>query len=305
MPWTVTRQSQWPEGTPVVEMEAVGDRVRLCFSVLRYYPITFRDRLRREGLWEDLGEELRIAAWEAERKELGAHNTCLLAGRRIRAFLKANGYHRIRHDGHRSYVKDMFFSATTEGSDRPLEERLADASVNPEILFDLDDCPPGVIRIAHKLVQGDPLTPGQKVQLDRFRRNGKLKTNWGRESYYRRRAQGLCVSCGQKADGHARCPQCLGKIRAYQSLYKKRKGLAWQAKLREHWRKEGRCTRCGRAPEPGRKKCSHCLAVDRESLKRWKQKNPGAWAAWHALHREEYNAKRRKKPRPGVADATG
>jgi len=283
-------------------MEAVRNRVGLCFSALRYYPITFRDRLRQDGLWEDLREELRIAAWEAEREELSVHDTCLLASRRIKAFLKANGYHRIRLDGHkgcdkdlrhRSYVKDSFFSATAGGSNRPLEDRLADAPVNSEVLFDLEDCPPGVKRIAHKLVQGDPLTRGQKAQLDRFRRNGKDVQVYERAKYRRRRAQGLCVACGKKADGHARCPECLEKMRAYQARYKKKKGLAWQAKLRKHWQKEGRCRRCGRAPEPGRKKCSHCLAIDRESLKRWKEKNPGAWAAWHAQHREEYNAKRR------------
>jgi len=82
------------------------------------------------------------------------------------------------------------------------------------------------------------------------------------------------VTCGQETNGHARCPQCLEGARAQQALYKRRKGLAWQAEMREHWRREGRCTRCGRAPEPGLKKCSHCLAIDREALKRWKERHP-------------------------------
>ena len=90
------------------------DRIRLCFSVLRYYPITLRDRLRQEGLWEDMEQELHVAAWETERKGLHEHDTCLFASRRIYAFLKAYGYHLTRRDGHKSYCKDKPLSSIAQ-----------------------------------------------------------------------------------------------------------------------------------------------------------------------------------------------
>lgn len=141
----------------------------------------------------------------------------------------------------------------------------------------LEALPPGVLRIAHKLEKGDPLTPRQKAYLARFRRDGKeanaRERTWARERYRRRRALGLCVVCGgPSGDGFARCPSCRERFRAFQALHKRRKGLVWQAKLRDHWRKQGRCPRCGRAPAPGRKKCPLCLAKDREYLRTWRSR---------------------------------
>ncbi len=118
---------------PLMRILDGSSRVKLCFSALRYYPVMLRDRLRRESLWEDLAQELRVAAWEAERGKLGAHDTCLLAGRRICAFLKAYGYHRIRRDGHRGYGKDSPFSSIAEDSDL-LEERLAGSTTINELV---------------------------------------------------------------------------------------------------------------------------------------------------------------------------
>jgi len=100
---------------------ALPNRIRLCFSALRYYPITLRVELRRRGLWEDLEQELHLAAWEAEREGLNEHDTCLLASRRILAFLKACGYHRIHRHGHRNLCKEEPFSSVEF-----LEETLPD-----------------------------------------------------------------------------------------------------------------------------------------------------------------------------------
>ena len=102
--------------------EPVNDHVSLCFSQIRHYPITLRDGLRREGLWEDLEQEIHLTAWQAERGGLGVHETCLLAGRQIEVFLKAYGYHRIYHNGHKSYCKDKPLSSIAEEPE--LQERV-------------------------------------------------------------------------------------------------------------------------------------------------------------------------------------
>lgn len=148
----------------------------------------------------------------------------------------------------------------------------------------LKACSPGIQKIARKLEKGDPLTPGQEACLRRFRRNGKLspQQRWWWKRYRRRRSLGLCVDCGHRAEeGFARCARCLDRHRRHQAFYKKRKGLSWQAKLREHWRKEERCPRCGRPSQPGRKKCPRCLARDREHLRRWRAERG------YAMNREE------------------
>jgi len=110
----------------------VGSRVKLCFSALRYYPIWLRDKLRQTGLWEDLEQELQLAAWEAEREKLGSHDTCLLASRRIWAFLKAYGYRETRSDGHKSYRNDKLFSSIAQNWEL-LERALARARSISEV----------------------------------------------------------------------------------------------------------------------------------------------------------------------------
>lgn len=139
----------------------------------------------------------------------------------------------------------------------------------------LEDCPPGVKKIARKLDRGDPLTLGEEAYLRRFREDGRPNPNltWQRKRYWQRKSSGLCVTCGERVEGgFARCAACRERFCTMESRWKRGKGRAWQAELKEHLRREGRCWRCGRLPEPGRKKCSHCLAKDREYLRRWRER---------------------------------
>lgn len=39
---------------------------------------------------------------------------------------------------------------------------------------------------------------------------------------------------------------------------------------RELWKREGRCTQCGRVRAPGRKKCESCLEVNRRASKKYR-----------------------------------
>ncbi len=72
------------------------DLARLCFSKLRFFPVSLKDRLRREGLWEDLAQELYRIALEGWRQGMTAREIGGMATREIRAFLKAYGYYRYR-----------------------------------------------------------------------------------------------------------------------------------------------------------------------------------------------------------------
>lgn len=46
--------------------DAIGadPTARACYRAVRYLPILLRDRLHQEGIWEDLRQELRLAAGE-------------------------------------------------------------------------------------------------------------------------------------------------------------------------------------------------------------------------------------------------
>jgi hypothetical protein len=184
-----------------------------------------------------------------------------------------------RRNGHHHRLVSL--NQPIRGTEAPIElwETLPDKDIDLAAQLDakrsLEALPPGIKKIARKLEKGDPLTPGEEARLLRFRQDGKKprpwQARWERERYWKRRASGLCVVCGEEANGFARCPGCREVLRQYQALYKRRKGKKWYTKLREHWRKQGRCPRCGRPPQPGRKKCPQCLAKDREYLRRWRQ----------------------------------
>jgi hypothetical protein len=64
----------------------------LCISRLRRIPIGMKDRLRKEGLWEDLIQELYTAALFAWKHGMDEVETRRCAHRHIYAFFKAYGF---------------------------------------------------------------------------------------------------------------------------------------------------------------------------------------------------------------------
>jgi hypothetical protein len=186
---------------------------------------------------------------------------------------------RYWHERQRSRRAICLSTAINGDGEKPIElgERLADDRAIDldawlEARLRLGELPPGILRIARKLEKGDPLTPKQRARLTRFRQDGRPnpQRTWERKYYRSHRSQGLCVNCGEESGDFARCPRCRERARADQARYRLKKGKAWQRTLRDQWRKQGRCPRCGGAPEPGRKKCPQCLAKDREYLRRYR-----------------------------------
>lgn len=115
----------------------------------------------------------------------------------------------------------------------------------------LESLPPGVIRIGKKLAKEDLLTHDQQLYLSRFRK-GEIKQDKSlHRLYWERRAQGLCVCCGEGSGSFSMCRPCRERHRAEQKKYRDKKGTAWIKTMRDYWRGLGRCRRCGEAPEPG------------------------------------------------------
>jgi len=131
----------------------------------------------------------------------------------------------------------------------------------------LENLPSRIVLIGKKLVKENPLTKNQHLYLSRFRK-GEVKPNRGMEIYHRLRAKGLCVHCGEESGNFSNCPKCQERSRVFQKKYRENKGQAWIQTLRDHWRRQGRCPRCGEVPEPGHKTCPTCLAKNRKYLQR-------------------------------------
>ena len=146
-----------------------------------------------------------------------------------------------------------------------------DKALDPDALLDaksrLKQLPPSIVALGKKLERGDPLTANQRLYLSRFRK-GELQPKPNKlisdfDTYHRRRAKGLCVLCGEESGKFSRCPKCRERYRAYQKKHREHRGQAWINTLRDEWRRQGRCPRCGAIPEPGYKTCSTCLAKNR------------------------------------------
>ncbi len=74
------------------DIQKADHMVRRCYSAVRCLSVMLRDKLHQEGLWEDLMQEIEIAAWEAGRKGLNDTDARRLAARRLYAFIRASGY---------------------------------------------------------------------------------------------------------------------------------------------------------------------------------------------------------------------
>jgi hypothetical protein len=180
----------------------------------------------------------------------------------------------------RAYKKARRISSLNEtirDTTMELHETIADdKAVDLDALLDaeshLKNLPPGIVCIGKKLVKEDSLTKDQRLYLLRFQ-EGEVKPNKGVGRYHRLRAKGLCVTCGEESGNFVQCPSCQEKHRAFQKNHRKKKGTAWIKTLRDHWRKQGRCPRCGKVPEPGHKTCPICLAKNRKYLKLHRERN--------------------------------
>lgn len=73
------------------------------------------------------------------------------------------------------------------------------------------------------------------------------RTEAARLRYEERKAQGLCVICGQKSDGQTKCPSCRNGQKASRS-----KTLAKKADT-------GQCSACSNEAKTGCKLCQSCI----------------------------------------------
>ena len=160
---------------------------------------------------------------------------------------------------------------TIELSETIADDKLVDLDTLLDAKLRLERLPHSIIRIGKKLARGDPLTADQRLYLSRFRK-GEVKPNRGIENYRRRRSKGLCVHCREESGNFSHCPKCQEMYRVFQKKYRENKGQALLQTIRDHWRRQGRCPRCGGAPEPGHKTCPTCLAKNRKYLQRHRER---------------------------------
>jgi hypothetical protein len=87
----------------------------------------------------------------------------------------------------------------------------------------------------------------------------KQREKWRRKAIRkreRRRARGLCTSCGRIRDGwQMKCKKC--REEAVRNMNKRR----------QKYRSEGRCFRCGRPLEDERRECLRCCVVSDHARK--------------------------------------
>ena len=229
---------------------------------------SYRAGILREDR-EDFVQDVLVKMMERARQDSGGLST--------KEMWRAAGCVRMRR--WRAYEKTrgiLSLDAPVRDTTIELGETIADdKALDLDALLDAKSClehlPLGVVRIGKKLVKENPLTESQRLYLSRFRK-GEVKPNRGMEIYYKRRAKGLCVLCGEESGKFARCPPCRERQRASEKKYKRNKGRIWQKTLRDYWRKQGRCPRCGAFPEPGYKICPACLARNRKYLKRHRER---------------------------------
>ncbi len=88
-----------------LEGHPAEDLARLCFSKLRFLSVSLKDSLRREGLWEDLSQDLYRTALEGWRQGLTAREIGGMATRELRAFLSNYSYQRYRQDHREGHAK--------------------------------------------------------------------------------------------------------------------------------------------------------------------------------------------------------
>ncbi len=105
---------------PQYDLGEANKYVGMCFTQLRFLTCMMKDKLREDGLWEDLIHELFIAALEAFRQGRDKVDARRFASRRIYAYLKSYGYTKYRG----SYVRlEQPFSVVYQEIENP-DERI-------------------------------------------------------------------------------------------------------------------------------------------------------------------------------------
>jgi len=91
-----------------VNLGPANHHAAICLSGLRFLSPNMKALLRRQGIWEDLMQELRLAGWKAWKMDMDDRQTRNLTARSMYAFFKAYGFYRYRG----GYVRpDRSFSA--------------------------------------------------------------------------------------------------------------------------------------------------------------------------------------------------
>ena len=75
-----------------IDLGLANHHAALCISRVRWLSLHLRDTLRKDGVWEDLMQELHSAAFEAWKSGMDDAETRRFAQRRLYAFLKAYGF---------------------------------------------------------------------------------------------------------------------------------------------------------------------------------------------------------------------
>lgn len=83
------------------ELGEADNHVRWCFSRLRFMSCIVKDKLKKDGIWEDFTQELYTTSYSAWQQDMDMAETRRYAGRQIHAFFKEYGYKRYRN----SYIK--------------------------------------------------------------------------------------------------------------------------------------------------------------------------------------------------------
>lgn len=209
---------------------------------------------------EDFTQDVLVEMMERARRDSGGLSTkeiwraaeCV-RNRHRRAYKKAKGM---------SSLNELIPGTTIELSETVADDKPLDLDSWLEARSRLEGLPRPIVVIGKKLQRGDLLTKDQRLYPSRFRK-GEIKTK-PNNRYHMLRAKRLCVRCGRESGEFSYCPDCERRRLLYQKKYRQNKGQAWLNTTRDHWRRQGRCARCGAAPKPGYKTCPTCLAKQRK-----------------------------------------
>ncbi|GAI65546.1 unnamed protein product, partial [marine sediment metagenome] len=75
-----------------INLGLANHHAALCISRVRWLSLHLKDTLRKDGMWEDLMQELRSTAFEAWKSGMDDSETRRFAQRRLYAFLKSYGF---------------------------------------------------------------------------------------------------------------------------------------------------------------------------------------------------------------------
>jgi len=78
------------------DLGSANHHAAIALSRIRWLSLGMRELMRKEGIWEDLIQEMYAAGWQAHNQQLDDSETRRFSARRLNAFLKAYGFHRRR-----------------------------------------------------------------------------------------------------------------------------------------------------------------------------------------------------------------